>query len=213
MSTRIKWSRILGVHIFTSRKECGQNSTYIWQTCPWSLFQNTETSSGFEAKPSVIGCSHKGGNLQSCQHWVAGVLPQQLRHSHIIVMPPLRQIYYYESGGEAPKFLILIPMLPPSKFRKTYLTATNLLCPDRGQWLYSLPIGHPRISFNLCGGKHACTRGPTKPRVLKTTTRKSYIVSWTAHHSINIPPPAVYLHAVPSRAEVSRTEPNRAEAR
>jgi hypothetical protein len=37
-----------------------------------------------------------------------------------------------------------------------------LLCPDRGQWLYSPPIGHPWISFNLCSGKHACIRDPQK---------------------------------------------------
>jgi hypothetical protein len=36
-------------------------------------------------------------------------------------------------------------------------------------------------------------------------------VTWTAHHSVNTPPPAVFLHAVPSRAEVSRAEPSRAE--
>jgi hypothetical protein len=33
-----------------------------------------------------------------------------------------------------------------------------------------------------------------------------YIVTWTVDHSVNTHPPAVFLHAVPSRAEVSRAE-------
>jgi hypothetical protein len=43
----------------------------------------------------------------------------------------------------------------------------------------------------------------------------TYIATWTAQHLVNTPPPppAVFLHAVPSRAEVSRSEPSRAEAR
>jgi hypothetical protein len=36
-----------------------------------------------------------------------------------------------------------------------------------------------------------------------------YSVTWTAHHSVNTPPKAVFLLAVPSRAEVSRSDPSR----
>jgi hypothetical protein len=39
-----------------------------------------------------------------------------------------------------------------------------------------------------------------------TTTLQIYIVMWTAHHSVTPPLPAVFLHAVLSKAEVSLAE-------